>query len=427
MTRDVRAIEPLTEPPDAVVRVPGSKSLTNRALVCAGLAEGTSVLRGALRSEDTEAMMTSLARLGVPVSGSRDAVVVDGTGGRLPEVPLDLDARLSGTTARFLLPVLALGPGPYRLDGGEPLRRRPNGQIIAGLRELGVQIDEEGEPGHLPVVVRGGARVRGRELRLAADVSSQFASGLLLAAPYLPGGLRLRLQGDVVSRPYVTMTAAMMRSFGIRVQQPDERTYLVPAGRYRAVESYAIEPDASAASYFFAAAAISGGRVRIEGLGTSSLQGDTHVVDVLEQMGAEVARGEGFLEVRGTGVLHGIDVNLVDMPDMATTVAAVAVFADSPTTVRGVQVIRGHETDRLDAIARELTAAGIVVDEHDDGWTIHPGIPTPTTFTTYDDHRMAMSLSLLGLRVGGMKIADPGCVAKTFPGYFEVLDELRAH
>jgi 3-phosphoshikimate 1-carboxyvinyltransferase len=420
---DVIAIVPVDGPLDAEVRVPGSKSLTNRALVLASLAEGTSTLAGALVADDTEAMAAALSQLGAEIVLDRVLTTVSGVGGRLRPGPLEIDARLSGTTARFVLPVLTLGDGPYVLDGAEPLRDRPMGPTIEALRRLGAEVDDTHRPGHLPVVVRAG-EVRGDGVGVDGELSSQFTSGLLLAAAAMPAGLAVDLLGPVVSRPYLDMTVAVLRAFGVDAGSDGERRLWVQPGGLRATD-YTIEPDASAASYFLAAAAICGGRVRVPDLGAASLQGDARFADTLAAMGAAVHQDAGSTEVRGSRRLRGIDVDLTDMPDMAQTLAAVAVFADGPTRVRGVEVIRGHETDRIAAVVTELRRCGIDAHEHHDGFTIHPGTPQPSRVETYRDHRMAMSFALLGLRAPGIAIADPGCVAKTFPDFFDHLDRLR--
>jgi 3-phosphoshikimate 1-carboxyvinyltransferase len=422
-----RAIEPLQRPPDATVVVPGSKSITNRAVVAAMLASGTSRLRGALFADDTEAMLDSAARLRAGVVADADAATVEvtGFGGHLPEGPIELDARLSGTTARFVLPILGLGAGPYHLDGGDPLRRRPMGDGIDALRSLGVEIVDEGQPGHLPVTV-GGGFVGGDvpAVSVPGATSSQFLSGLLLVGPCLDGGLTIEVTDVLVSEPYVAMTVEVMQAFGAQVDASVGSRFVVMPGGYTSVD-YAVEPDASAASYFFAAAAICGGRVTIEGLSRSSLQGDLAFVEVLERMGASVDWATDSVTVRGTGRLRGVDADLGAFSDMAQTLAVTAVFADSSTTIDGIGFIRRKETDRIAAMVTELRRCGITVDELDDGLRIEPGAPRPAVIETYDDHRMAMSFSLLGLRVPGIAIADPACVAKTFPGFFGVLDSLR--
>jgi 3-phosphoshikimate 1-carboxyvinyltransferase len=431
---EARPVEPLAGPLDATVRVPGSKSLTNRALVCAALAEGPSLIEGALVADDTEAMAEALRSLGAAIDWRPPpgCVAVTGTGGALRPGPLELDLRLSGTTSRFLLPVVALGSGRYRLDGRPPLRARPMGPVLAGIEALGARVEHHGEPGHLPVTVQAPAGLTGGDVEVAGDTSSQYLSGLLLAAPYARGGVRLRLATRLVGRPFVDLTLAVMAAFGVDVavregRRPGEPrlTLAVPAGRYRAGD-FRVEPDASAASYFLAAAAICGGRVTVEGLGRGSRQGDAGFADLLAAMGARVERTEASTTVIGAGPLRGLgDVDLGAMPDMAQTLAAVAVFAQGPTRVHGVGFIRGHETDRISAVVRELRRCGIEAEERADGFVVHPGPPRPARIETYGDHRMAMSFALLGLRAPGIAIADPACVAKTFPGYWDVLDGLR--
>jgi 3-phosphoshikimate 1-carboxyvinyltransferase len=418
-------IEPLAAPPHATLTLPGSKSLTNRALVCAALAEGTSELRHPLQADDTEAMLDGLAALGVEVEvdWSGDRLTVHGCGGH-PAVDLALvNARLSGTTSRFLLPVAALGEGLRRVDGANRLRERPMGPALDALRTLGADVHEVGAPGRLPVEVVGGS-LAGGEVAISGDVSSQFLSGLLLVGPVLPEGLVVRVTTALVSRPYVDMTVAVMAAFGASVEQPDEHTWVVAPDGYRAT-SFTIEPDASAASYAFAVAAITGGTVTVEGLGTGSLQGDVAFVDLLERMGAEVERTATSTTVRGTGALDGIEADMAQISDTAQTLAVVGALAEGPTRVTGIGFIRGKETDRIGAVVTELRRAGIDATEEPDGFVVHPGPVRPATFETYDDHRMAMSFALLGLRVPGIRIADPGCVAKTFPGYWAMLDELR--
>ncbi len=425
----VAAVRPRPGPLDATVRVPGSKSLTNRALVCAALAEGTSTIEGALVADDTAAMRTALAALGAGIAGGEGdtTLTVHGTGGRLRPGPLALDMRLSGTTSRFVLPVVALGEGDYRVDGAPPLRARPMGPVLDGLRALGAGVTGHGEPGHLPVTVTAPGGLAGGEVAVAGDTSSQFVSGLLLAGPYARRGIRLRVTTRLVSRPYVELTTAVMAEFGVDVA-PDVvgvgAVLAVPPGRYRATD-YTVEPDASTASYFLAAAAIVGGRVTVEGLGAASRQGDARFADLLAAMGARVARTATATTVEGTGRLAGLgDVDLADMPDMAQTLAVVAAFADGPTRVTGVGFIRGHETDRIAAVVTELARAGVGARAEDDGFVIEPRPVGPARIRTYDDHRMAMSFALLGLRAPGIEIDDPGCVAKTFPGFWAALDGL---
>ena len=400
MTDSLR-VAPLARPPDASVTLPGSKSITNRALVCAALADGTSTLDGALWADDTEAMVECLRALGIEVDVDIAAsrLTVHGQGGRIPAHEAKLDVRLSGTTARFILPIAARGHGRYEVDAAPPMRRRPMAPTIEALRSVGVRVDEVGDPGCLPVVVDSPG-VRGGHVSVSGNVSSQFLSGLLLA------GFTADLSTELVSEPYVEMTRAVIQAF-------------------RSPRTYRVEPDASAATYFFAAAALLGGRVTVDQLGSSSLQGDLGFVDVLAAMGADVERGGSSTTVRGTGALHGVDVDLRHLSDTVPTLAVVAAFADSPTTIRGVGFIRGKETDRIAAVVTELLRCGIDALELDDGLIVNPGEPHAARIRTYDDHRMAMAFALIGLRVPGVEIEEPGCVAKTFPGYFEALDQLR--
>ena len=428
-TTETLVIEPLVGPVHATVRPPGSKSMTNRALMVAALASGTSELSGALDADDTEAMVECLQRLGVSVDWNRqaDRIIVTGIDGSLPAggTVAALDARLSGTTSRFMMAMVALGSGPFRIDGEPPLRARPMGDGYTALAELGVAVDGDGS--HLPVTISGGP-VRGGHLNVRGDTSSQFLSGLAMAGVCMADGLDIAVRGDLVSAPYVAMTAEVMRAFGAEVVFDTANNRLVvKAGGYRA-RSFAIEADASAATYFMAIAAISGGDVRIEGVGKASMQGDIRFADILESMGAQVTWGEDWLIVSGPPLgqhLQGIDVNMADLSDAVPTLAAVAVFADRPTTVRGVGFIRHKETDRIGSVVTELQRLGIGAEETDDGFVVHPGEPQPACVRTYDDHRMAMAFTVIGTAAPGITIGDPGCVAKTFPGFFDVVEGLR--
>ncbi len=435
---DVLEVHPAPSELDADVRPPGSKSLTNRALVCAALADGPTTLEGVLFADDTEAMLQCLHELGVGIRVDRAGIrVVVEPAADLGGDGALLDARQSGTTSRFVMPVAALGRGTIVLDGAMQLRARPMRDLIDALVALGASVEPLGEPGFLPVSLAAAGLVGGT-IEVAGDVSSQFLSGLLLSAPRMRDGLTVSVTTELVSVPYVEMTTAVMASFGavstsegLAGDAGDDpiggqvRHIRVEPGGYRSPGTYRVEPDASAASYFLAAAAIRGGRVRVEGLGTGSLQGDVAFVDALERMGADVVRRSDSLEVRGGAALHGVDVDFTDISDTAQTLAVVAPFADSPTTITGIGFIRRKETDRIAATVAELRRCGIEADELDDGIRVHPATPQPATVQTYDDHRMAMSFALLGLRVPGIRIADPGCVAKTFPGYWDALDRLR--
>ncbi|MFN8038012.1 MAG: 3-phosphoshikimate 1-carboxyvinyltransferase [Acidimicrobiales bacterium] len=420
---DPLTVEPPSSPPRGQVAIPGSKSITNRALVAAALAEGTSELVGPLRADDSEAMVGCLRALGVRIDDADDDVwTVVGRSGVLATATAPVDARLSGTTARFVLPLLALGPGPVTLDGAAPLRARPMADGIAAVRALGAEVDDGTDPGHLPVVVRGG---RGRDagadaVAVRGDASSQFLSGLLLAGPARPGGLRLQVDGPLVSRSYVELTAAVMAAFGAEVSWLGDDGLAVAGGGYRATR-YEVEPDASAASYLLAAAAmVPGARLRVTGVG-AALQGDWGFADLLARMGADVVREPDAIEVRGGAPLRGITADLSDLSDVAQTLAVVAAVAHGPTEITGIGFIRHKETDRIGNVVAELRRCGVDAEERPDGYVVRPAPLRPAVVQTYDDHRMAMSFALLGLRTPGIAIADPACVAKTFPGYWATL------
>jgi 3-phosphoshikimate 1-carboxyvinyltransferase len=298
------------------------------------------------------------------------------------------------------------------------------GEMFDALRALGCVLVPLGEPGFLPVQIEARG-LAGGPMELRGDVSSQFLSGLLLAAPEMDAGLQVEMVSDLVSKPYVEMTLKVMQAFGAHTTQEDFRRLSVEPTGYRAVNEFVIEPDASAASYFFAAAALLGGSVTIHGLGTNSLQGDLRFVDVLERMGAQVTRTATSTQVVGTGQLHGIEVDMAEISDTAQTLAAIAPFADSPTRVTGIGFIRAKETDRIAAVVTELQRLGISAVEEPDGFLIHPGVPKPGVVKTYQDHRMAMSFALVGLRSAGIQIADPACVAKTYPNFWNDLETLR--
>lgn len=419
------AIAPLEAPPDAVVRLPGSKSITNRALVCAALAAGETTLTGALCADDTEAMMEGVASLGAAVTcrGEQAEVRVGGTAGRVTPGPgTVIDARMSGTTSRFLAPVAALSTEPVTIDGHAQLRARPFDDLVGALRELGAEVASPPGGEALPMRVRG--PIRSREATVAVDRSSQFLSGLMLAGPLVPGGLTVHLDGRAVSRSYVEMTAAVMRAFGAAVEVGPSDVHIAGGG-YLSPGHFAVEPDASSASYVWAAAAITEGTVRVEGLGPDSVQGDAGFASLLGTMGASVTTTEAYTEVTG-GPLTGIDVDLGDMSDTAPTLAVAASCARTPTTVRGIGFIRGKESDRIASVVEELRRCGIEARELADGFIVEPGsAPVPALVRTYDDHRIAMAFSVLGLLVPGIEIENPGCVAKTFPGFFEMLDGLR--
>jgi 3-phosphoshikimate 1-carboxyvinyltransferase len=408
------------------VSVPGSKSITNRALVLAALT-GRCVLTGALQSEDTEVMVESLDRLGFSVEADWEAatigVLAPRTGWRIPARIADLHVANSGTTMRFLTAMAALGHGQYRLDGVPRMRERPIRDLLDALSQAGVRVRSEHDNGCPPVIVDADG-LPGGELTIKGDISSQFLSGLLMAAPFAERDVTLRVDGPLVSIPYVAMTLAMLTQFGLQATHEDYRIFQIPGQQAGGRGEYAIEPDASAASYFLAAAAVAGGRVTVRGLGESSLQGDVRFAEALGQMGCGVAWEPNGITVTG-GALHGIDIDMNDISDTVMTLAAVACFADGPTIIRNVAHIRHKETDRLAALATELRRLGATIKEKTDGLTICPAPLRGAVVQTYNDHRMAMSLALIGLRISGVTIDNPGCVAKTYPRFFEDLEALR--
>lgn len=424
---DVRPIEPLGHPVDADVEVVGSKSYTNRALIVAALAHGDSTLTGALFSDDTRYMGEALNQLGARVEADQAShtLRVRGLSGRIEAASARCFVGNAGTAARFLPVVMALGSGVYEIDGVARMRERPIEPLIQALSELGVRIEALGKPGCFPLRIHGGG-LRGGQVSISGQLSSQYISGLMLSAPAMAEGLTIDITGELVSRPYLEMTAQLMRDFGASVTREGERRFVIARGAYQG-QSYAIEPDASAASYFFAAAAITGGRVRVNQLGARSLQGDRKLVHILARMGCRLNEGDDFTELTGPapGTLVGVEVDMADLSDVAQTLAVVAPFARTPTRVTGIGFIRRKETDRIGAVVRELSRLGVRAEEESDGFVVHPGEPHAGSVDTYEDHRMAMSFALLGLVRPGIVIRDPGCVSKTFPTYFDVLESLR--
>lgn len=412
------------------LRPPGSKSITNRALICAALADGTSELSGALDSEDTRVMIAGLRQLGFAVDAKDEgkSLTVRGAAGRIPATTADLFCANSGTTIRFLAALTTLGHGTFRLDGTERMRERPIGDLLAALNRLGAEVISENGNNCPPVVVRAKG-LRGGRANIRGGISSQFLSAVLMAAPGAASPVEVVIEGQLVSQPYVRMTVAVMRAFGVAVEIGDMlgRLHVEAPQQFRACQ-YAIEPDASAASYFWAAAAITGGEVTVEGLSPQSLQGDVAFVDCLERMGCVVDRSVDEITVVGRP-LHGIEMNMNAISDTVQTLAVVALFAHGPTTIRGVGHIRHKETDRIAAVATELRKFNATVEETQDGLVIRPPEPeqlAPTAIDTYRDHRMAMSFALAGLRIPGVRINDPACVEKTYPNFFGDLKNLEA-
>lgn len=406
---------------DSVVTIPGSKSCTARALAMAGLTRGESMLSECADCDDTTYMIDGLRALGVNVSRDGNTVTVGGGPLKPPAAPLFLGN--SGTAVRFLAAACATLEGEATIDGTPRMRERPIKDLVEALRAW--RVDAITETGCPPVRIVPHGQFGGATT-VKGDASSQYLSGLLMVAPYADRDASIRIEGDLVSKPYIDLTIAMMNERGVVVANMDYTRFDVPRGQRYRPDTYTIEADASGASYFFAAAAVAGGRVRVNDLAPTSHQGDVHFPRVLERMGCTVKEGANWIEVSSKGTLKGVDVDLNAMPDMAQTLAVTALFADGPTRIRNVHNLRIKETDRIAATATELRKFGATVHERDDGLEIIPGELKPgVLIDTYDDHRMAMSFALAALRVPGVLINDPTCVSKTFPDFFARFDALR--
>jgi len=421
-------LRPVAGPIDQTVHLPGSKSLTNRALLAAALARGVSRIDGLLLADDTRLMLDALRSLGVAihVDEGRLQAKTHGCDGYWPHGEADLFCGNAGTVIRFLTAACCIGHGDYRLDGIARMRARPIGELVAALRDLGAMIGYEEEEGYCPLTIcaRG---LRGGPVRFESPPSSQFVSALLMAAPRAARDVMIDVGGVLPSAPYVKMTLGVMEAFGIGVVEDAMGKFIVPCGQSYTATNYNVEPDASAASYFFAAAALTGGRITVDRLGRQSCQGDAGFARVLDEMGCRIEQTEQSTTVWGPadGKLRGIDVDLNDMPDVAQTLGVLAAFAEGPTHIRNVANLRIKETNRLEALASELRHLGVETEVHEDGITVIPNKPpVAAAIDTYDDHRMAMSFALAGLRLDGVVIRNPDCVSKTFPGFFDRWAEL---
>jgi 3-phosphoshikimate 1-carboxyvinyltransferase len=415
------------------VRMPGSKSISNRVLLLAALAQGKTRVRDLLDADDTRVMLDALSRLGVAVERvSGDGFVIHGVAGMFPVKAAELFLGNAGTALRPLTAALALAGGEYRLSGVARMSERPIGDLVDALRRIGAGIDYLGAEGYPPLALHPGSiRIAG-PVRVRGDVSSQYVSALLMALPLTKSAATVLVEGELVSKPYVEITLNLMRRFGVAVARTGWNSFIVPALGYAAPGEIRIEGDASSASYFLAAGAISGlsggGPVRVEGVGRASIQGDARFTEILERMGAAITMGEDWIEAgagpqaRARGKLKAIDADLNHIPDAAMTAAVTALFADGPSRLRNIASWRVKETDRIAAMAAELRKLGAAVEEGSDSLRIAPPARLrPATLDTYGDHRMAMSLSLAALGGVAVRINDPGCVAKTFPEYFEAL------
>jgi 3-phosphoshikimate 1-carboxyvinyltransferase len=418
-------ITPITHPLSATVRVPGSKSLTNRALLIAALANGTTRISNALFSDDSKYFANTLKTLGfdIQLDEPNQEMTVTGLGGKIPTPEAELFIGNAGTAARFLSAFLTLGNGEYVLDGDARMRERPIGDLIDALHQLGVELEATNNCPPVEIFAKG---LLGGKTKIAGNISSQFLSALLMVAPYAKSLIEIEVTTELNSKPYVDMTIAIMQEFGVEIERDGYKRFTIQPTSYLPHTTYQIESDTSAASYFFAAPAICGGTVRVDAISRKSKQGDIAFLAILEQMGCAINEGENFIEVTSMQNLQGVEVDMRDIPDTAQTLAVIAPFASSPTRIRGIASARLKETDRVHATCTELTRLGVRVEEHADGMTIYPCSEIqPATIQTSNDHRMAMAFSLIGLRADGITIENPSCVSKTFPNFFEVLDSLR--
>ncbi|SMG16165.1 3-phosphoshikimate 1-carboxyvinyltransferase [Paraburkholderia susongensis] len=411
------------------VRLPGSKSISNRVLLLAALAEGETTITNLLDSDDTRVMLDALEKLGVRLKRDGDTCVVTGTRGAFTARTADLFLGNAGTAVRPLTAALAVNGGDYRIHGVPRMHERPIGDLVDGLRQIGATIDYEQNDGYPPLRIRPAQISAEAPIRVRGDVSSQFLTSLLMTLPLLrtaSGVSTVQVDGELISKPYIEITIKLMARFGIKVERHGWHQFVVPAGqRYQSPGTIMVEGDASSASYFLAAGALGGGPLKVEGVGRASIQGDVGFADALIRMGANLQMGEDWIEVRGVGNDHGkldpIDMDFNLIPDAAMTIAVAALFADGTTTLRNIASWRVKETDRIAAMATELRKVGATVQEGEDFLVVTPPeklIPN-AAIDTYDDHRMAMCFSLVSLGGVPVRINDPKCVGKTFPDYFE--------
>ncbi|WP_028108417.1 3-phosphoshikimate 1-carboxyvinyltransferase [Ferrimonas futtsuensis] len=409
---------------DGVITLPGSKSISNRALLLATLAKGTTRLTNLLDSDDIRHMLNALDSLGVGYRYNKDAatIEVEGLGDRLARgQQVELYLGNAGTAMRPLAAALAIGSGKFVLTGEPRMKERPIGHLVEALAPLGADIRYLENPGYPPLAITA-AELEGGEVAIDGSISSQFLTALLMVAPLLKTSLTIRVKGELVSKPYIDITLGMMARFGVEVQNNDYQSFVIGAGQqYVSPGDYLVEGDASSASYFLAAAAIGGGSVEVRGVGTDSLQGDKHFADVLEAMGAKVEWGRDFIRC-SRGDLKGVDMDMNAIPDAAMTIATTALFAKGPTTIRNIYNWRVKETDRLSAMATELRKVGAVVEEGEDYIRVDPVAElSHAEIETYNDHRIAMCFAMLAVGGQEVTILDPGCTAKTFPDFFERL------
>ena len=406
------------------VKVPGSKSLTQRALVIATLAKGRSTLRNGLVSEDTRHLVEGLRALGAGISISGDEMVITGTGGHIQNPGRTILLGNNGTALRFLTTLVSLGKGSFTLDGDRRLRERPVGALLEALNELGVTAVSRDGKGYPPVTIETGG-VSGGKVTLTDVESSQFVSSLLIGAPYAGGDVEIQLKGRMVSEPYIDMTLKVMEHFGVKAVREGENYFKVKCGRQYTGNEYLIEGDASSASYFFLAAALCQRRIRVDNMNPDSLQGDIGFLDIMEASGCSVIRGDSWIEVVGRPLRGGeLSLNMGKMPDMVPTLAVLAAFRPGRTVITHVSHLRFKESDRILSLVNELNRIGVRAEETEDGLIIEGGMPRGAEIETYNDHRIAMSFAVAGLAIPGMRIRDKHCVDKSFPGFWDEMEKL---
>jgi len=420
-------VKRLKNPVDIEVEVPGSKSITNRALFLAALGNGKTVLKGVLFSEDSRYFLSSLQSLGfeVQIDEKQKEVIVEGCNGEIPKKEAEIYVGSAGTAARFLTAMLALSNGTYFIQASKQMKKRPMKSLFDALTDMGAEFEYLEQDGYLPVKVKGSENP-GNNVTIDIHKSTQFLSALLMMAPILKNELVIHISSQKKDGAYVRITRRMMEQFGIQTEF-DGENYFIKGNRSYQAGTYEIEPDVSAACYFYAMAVLTGGRALVLGVHEDSMQGDKKFLEVLKQLGAVVTDKEQGIEVCRTkdGTYFGIEIDMNDFSDQTMTLAAIMPFAKSKTKITGIGHIRLQESDRLSAIATELTKMGIRVEEGKDSLVIYPGIPQPSEIETYDDHRMAMAFSLIGLKADGITILNPMCCKKTFEEYFDILEQIE--
>jgi 3-phosphoshikimate 1-carboxyvinyltransferase len=410
---------------NATVCVPGSKSYSHRTAIAAALSNNKCYIYNYLNSQDTSYTLSALQKLGIKINHADDAIEITGRAGGFNPGPISIYLGNSGTSMRLLAAVSALGPGPYRLSGTDRMHERPIGELISALEQIGIQAFSENKNNCPPIEIRSGTKITGKKTEIDCSVSSQYLSGLLLMAPCTKNGLEIIVTKGPVSRPYVDMTLDIMSKFGIQHERQGFSRFWVPGGQCYASGTYTVEPDCSQAGYFWAAAAVTCGRVKVLGTTRNTRQGDIGLVDILAQMGCTVSEEKDGITVEG-GSLRAVDADMGDMPDMVPTLAVVASFASGTTNIYNAAHLRAKESDRLAAVAAELSKMGVNARVTEDGLEIKGPPVRGAKISTYDDHRIAMSFAVAGLAVPGITIANPQCVEKSFPSFWEVFEELKS-